>query len=405
MTGEHAAAQRPDLTPAPNPVLLVLIALAATALAGLPLISVQPNRIMPGEGLTLWAIGAAPALLVAVVLLAGLAWLAWRPTRRALRLALAAVWLLLALLPWALVALAAQQVDPAMSSARIGLGAGLWGGLFVLLLALLELINRLVLTPLQRWGLLLGLGLSLLLALTGGGLDSLALMREYHGRSAAFHAALRYHLVLVAAVVGISLLLAAVLALAMRRWSRLRRGTFSVLSVLQTIPSLALFGLLLAPLAYLAAHFTWLGDLGVRGIGWAPALIALVAYSLLPMTRNAYVALDEVAADVTDAARGMGMSSAQVFWQVRLPLALPVMLEGIRITAVQAIGLAAVAALIGAGGLGTFIFQGLGQAAMDLVLLGALPIILIALLVDGMFSALAEQLRHIQGRGDTAHGG
>ncbi|WP_245701576.1 ABC transporter permease [Franzmannia pantelleriensis] len=388
---------------APNPVLLVLTALAAGAIVGLPLVSVQPNRIMPGEGLTLWALGGPMALTGALMVLAGLTWLAWRPTRRALSAALTLVGLCLALLPWALVVVAAAQIEPGMSSARIGLGAGLWALLFLLLLMLLELINRLALSPLLRWGLLLGLGLSLLLALTGGGLDGLALMREYHGRRAAFHAALRYHLLLVSAVVGISLLLAAGLALAMRRWSGLRRGTFSVLSVLQTIPSLALFGLLLAPLAYLAVRFTWLGDLGVRGIGWAPALIALVAYSLLPMTRNAFVALDEVAADVTDAARGMGMSPAQVFWQVRLPLALPVMLEGIRITAVQAIGLAAVAALIGAGGLGTFIFQGLGQAAMDLVLLGALPIILIALLVDGLFSALAEQLRRAQGRGETAH--
>ncbi|MDR5906021.1 ABC transporter permease [Franzmannia qiaohouensis] len=388
---------------APNPVLLVLTALAAAVMLGLPLVSVQPNRIMPGEGLTLWALGGPLALAGVLILLAALAWLGWRPTRRALATALALVGLCLALLPWGLVAVAAEQIDPDMASARIGLGAGLWALLFVLLLALLELLNRLTLAPLPRWGLTLVLALSLFAALASGGLDSLALMREYHGRSAAFHAALRYHLLLVAAVVGISLLLAAALALAMRRWAGLRRGTFSVLSVLQTIPSLALFGLLLAPLAYLAARFTWLGDLGIRGIGWAPAFIALVAYSLLPMTRNAFVALDEVAADVTDAARGMGMSPAQVFWQVRLPLALPVMLEGIRITAVQAIGLAAVAALIGAGGLGTFIFQGLGQAAMDLVLLGALPIILIALLVDGAFSALAEQLRRAQGRGD-AHG-
>ncbi|MBD3895254.1 ABC transporter permease [Halomonas sp. ML-15] len=377
--------------------------LAATVALGLPLVSVQPNRIMPGEGLTLWSLGGPLALAAVLLLLAALAWLAWRPTRRALTLSLVLVGLCLALLPWALVAVAAEQLEPGMTSARIGLGAGWWALLFVLLLALLELLNRLALAPLLRWGLTLALALSLFAALMSGGLDSLALMREYHGRSAAFHAALRYHLLLVAAVVGVSLLLAATLALAMRRWSGLRRGTFSVLSVLQTIPSLALFGLLLAPLAYLAARFTWLGDLGIRGIGWAPAFIALVAYSLLPMTRNAYVALDEVASEVTDAARGMGMSPGQVFWQVRLPLALPVMLEGIRITAVQAIGLAAVAALIGAGGLGTFIFQGLGQAAMDLVLLGALPIILIALLVDGLFSALAEQLRRAQGRGD-AHG-
>lgn len=91
------------------------------------------------------------------------------------------------------------------------------------------------------------------------------------------------------------------------------------------------------------------------------------------------------------------MSRGQMFWQVRLPLALPVLLEGVRITTVQAIGLTAVAALIGAGGLGRFIFQGLGQAAMDLVLLGALPILVMAMLADGVLGNLSRRL----GRGVT----
>ncbi|MDR9441029.1 MAG: ABC transporter permease, partial [Halomonas sp.] len=172
-----------------------------------------------------------------------------------------------------------------------------------------------------------------------------------------------------------------------------QKAGFGVLNFLQTIPSIALFGLLLAPLAWLSANVDWLAALGVSGIGWAPALLALVGYSLLPMVRNTFVALEAVEPAVIDAARGMGMSRGQVFRQVRLPLALPLILEGIRITTIQAIGLTAVAALIGAGGLGTFIFQGLGQAAMDLVLLGALPILVLALFVDALLGALTEILR------------
>src|SRR5690554_4006045 len=171
---------------------------------------------------------------------------------------------------------------------------------------------------------------------------------------------------------------------------------------LGSLGSLALFGLLLAPLAWLAANVGWLHALGVRGIGWAPAFLALLGYSLLPMVRNTFVALSGVEAGVLEAARGMGMSRAQVFWQVRLPLALPVVLEGIRITTVQAIGLAAVAALVGAGGLGTFIFQGLGQAAMDLVLLGALPILAMALAADALLGALS---RHLSPQENRSHGG
>ena len=218
-------------------------------------------------------------------------------------------------------------------------------------------------------------------------------MQEYLGRSDKFSEALVYHSLLVTSAVGLSLVMGFALALAMRRWPRLERGINGVLSLIQTIPSLALFGLLLAPLAWLADRYEWLSALGVQGIGAAPALIALVGYSLLPMTRNTFVALGDVDTGVIESARGMGMSPSQIFLQVRLPLALPVMIEGVRITSIQAIGLAAVAALIGAGGLGTFVFQGLGQAAMDLVLLGALPIIAMAVIVDGLLTALAGALR------------
>ncbi|QJQ94376.1 MULTISPECIES: ABC transporter permease [Halomonadaceae] len=384
---------RDEAIPPANSVILVLMTLGLMALWMLDLVSVQPNRIAPGEGVGLLGVaGPGGAALVTALPLAGMA-LAWRPRRAQLRalLAMAAAGLLL--LPWAMSATAALLIDPELPHARLGIGSGTWGLLFVLLLALVELWNRLTLTMKWRWLLGLSLLVSLMLAIASGGLDALSLVREYHGRSGQFGAAVRYHLGLVGAAVGISLAVAALLALSMRRWTSLQKGVFGLLSVIQTIPSLALFGLLLAPLAYLAARFDWLADLGVRGIGWAPALIALIGYSLLPMTRNTFVALEGVAPGIIESARGMGMSPLQVFWQVRLPLALPVMLEGIRITAVQAIGLAAVAALIGAGGLGTFIFQGLGQAAMDLVLLGALPIIFMALIVDAAMNGLATYLR------------
>nr|WP_317615279.1 ABC transporter permease [Halomonas elongata] len=264
--------------------------------------------------------------------------------------------------------------------------------MFLLLLALIELRTRLALSRVLGWALLL-VPLASLAACLALGLEPLALRREYQGRSEAFASAIGEHLLLVGAAVSLSLLLGIGLAMAMRHWPRAQRMGFAVLNFLQTIPSLALFGLLLAPLAWLSGRFEWLAALGVSGIGWAPALLALVGYSLLPMVRNTYVALDEVDPDVIDAARGMGMSRGQVFRQVRLPLALPVILEGIRITTVQAIGLTAVAALIGAGGLGTFIFQGLGQAAMDMVLLGALPILVMALVADALLGALTDLLR------------
>jgi osmoprotectant transport system permease protein len=159
------------------------------------------------------------------------------------------------------------------------------------------------------------------------------------------------------------------------------------------VPSIALFGLLLVPLSALAAAFPGLAALGIGGIGMAPAIIALILYSLLPVVRNGVAGLAGVDAGVIDAARGMGMSRRQLFWQVELPLAMPLLLAGLRIVIVQAIGLAVVAALIGAGGLGTFVFEGLGQYAADLVLLGALPAIGLALAADFLLQSLAAIFR------------
>jgi osmoprotectant transport system permease protein len=135
-----------------------------------------------------------------------------------------------------------------------------------------------------------------------------------------------------------------------------------------------------------------LGELGVSGIGAAPAIIALTLYCLLPIVRNTAEGLAQVPRPVIDAARGMGMTDRQIFWSVEAPLALPVILSGLRVTLVQAIGLAAVAALIGAGGLGAIMFRGLFANALDLVLLGAIPIIALAVLTDASLKLLIATL-------------
>lgn len=376
----------------PNWVLLSLTLAGLAAWLLLDAVSVAPNRIVPGTPYSaLEVLGGWPALLLAMPMLA-VAVLAWRPNRKGLRLSLTAVVALLALMPLWLAAATARLVDSAMPQARVGIGSSLWLLLFLLSLAVIELRTRLGLSRAKGWLLLVPVVVSWWLALALW-LEPLALQREYQARSDQFVSAFGTHLVLVGAAVGASLVVAALLVLVMRRHPGVRRAGFGMLNFLQTIPSLALFGLLLAPLAWLGSRIDWLAAIGVSGIGWAPAFLALLGYSLLPMVRNIYVALEEVEPAVIESARGMGMSRRQVFLQVRLPLSLPVVLEGVRITTVQAIGLTAVAALIGAGGLGTFIFQGLGQAAMDMVLLGALPIIALALIADTLIGALSERLR------------
>lgn len=375
-----------------NVVLISLSLIMLVAFWVFDVVSVAPNRIVSGTGHgALEAFGWPGALLV-TLLLSCIGILAWQPSHRHYRALLAAVVVIMALMPVGLMASSYLLIDSELPQARLGLGAAYWVVLFVLLLCLVELRLRLNLT--RIWPTLLLCGVALVWWLCAAfGLETLALVQEFRARDQQFLSAVVQHIKLVSLVVGISIVLGMALAMLMRRHARLQKGAFALLNFLQTIPSLALFGLLLAPLAWLATSVPFLAQLGVSGIGTAPALIALIAYSLLPIVRNTYTALEQVSPDTLEAAKGMGMRAGQRFWQVRLPLALPVLLEGVRITTVQAIGLTAVAALIGAGGLGTFIFQGLGQAAMDMVLLGALPILVLALVVDASLGALAEALR------------
>jgi osmoprotectant transport system permease protein len=149
----------------------------------------------------------------------------------------------------------------------------------------------------------------------------------------------------------------------------------TLVGAIQTVTSLALLGLLLPLL----------------GIGEKPALLALFLYALLPIVRNTYAGLGSVDSAALEAARGMGMTPAQILRKVSLPLALPVVMGGIRTATVINIGVATLAALIGAGGLGEFIFRGIAMVDTKMVLMGALPAALLALVLDGLLSVLERR--------------
>ena len=151
--------------------------------------------------------------------------------------------------------------------------------------------------------------------------------------------------------------------------------------IMMTVPSLALFGLLMI----------LLGSLGFSAIGFLPAVIALIVYGQLPILRNTYTAIRQVDPAMIEAGRGMGMSERQLLLRIRLPLALPVIMAGLRNAMVLIIGIGTIAALIGAGGLGVPIFRGLRNARTDLIIIGGVSVSVLALLVDGLM-ALFERL-------------
>ncbi|MDQ3804883.1 MAG: ABC transporter permease subunit [Acidobacteriota bacterium] len=187
------------------------------------------------------------------------------------------------------------------------------------------------------------------------------------------------HLLLVAAATALAVAVGIPTGLVLTRRAALKRPVLAVANVLQTVPSLALFGLLI-PLPF------------VGGIGARTAVVALVLYALLPVIRNTVTGVEGVDRSVREAAVAMGMTDSQVLRQVELPLAAPVILAGVRVATVISVGVATIAAAIGAGGLGTYIFRGLRQYDNNLLLAGALPAALLALAADAGIGLLESRL-------------
>jgi osmoprotectant transport system permease protein len=280
---------------------------------------------------------------------------------------------------------------------RISPGAGFWVLLIALGLVATDAIARLQPRPAIRVLALLVTAAVVAAALASGYFDHLSIMREYAVNASRFAREARQHVLLAVGSLVAAVLFGLPLGVLCHRLPRIRAAILEVLSLIQTIPSIALFGILMVPLGALAAREPWAGQLGISGIGAAPAVIALFLYSLLPVVVNTVAGLARVSPATVDAARGMGLTNWQILIDIEFILALPVILTGIRIVLVQNIGLVTIAALIGGGGFGTFVFQGLGQTAIDLVLLGAIPTVALAfssaVLLDAVVDVMNKTLR------------
>ncbi|APF37168.1 ABC-type proline/glycine betaine transport system, permease component [Chelatococcus sambhunathii] len=392
MTEEPTARPVPTGAAAEGRGLARLCAVAALlAVAFAPFLALQPNRIVSGEGFSLPALPAAwlglplAAVLTACALVAALA------HHAAVQALAGAAGALAALLG---AGLAATALLPAGATlARVSLGSGFWltTGAFGLILA--DALVKLRGGPLARITLAFAAVGAVLAVLAAGLWNDLSIMREYAANRDSFWQQGARHLVLVGGSLAPALLLGIPLGYLCHRLAAARGAVLAVLSVIQTVPSIAMFGLMMAPLAALAAAYPALGAAGIRGIGLTPALLALFLYSLLPVVANTVAGFAAVPPAVVEAARGMGMGPLRRLAGVEWPLAFPVIVTGVRIVLVQNIGLAAVAALIGAGGFGTFVFRGMGQTAMDLVLLGAVPIVILAFLAAVVLDAVAGRAR------------
>lgn len=189
------------------------------------------------------------------------------------------------------------------------------------------------------------------------------------------------HIVIVVAAVGLAIVTAVPLGIAITQNKKAADAVLYAASILITIPSVALFGIMIPLLAPFG-----------HGIGAVPAVVAIVLYSQLPIVRNTYTAIADVDPALREAAVGMGMRPLQRLRQVEIPLALPVIMAGVRTAVVMSIGVTAIAAYIGAGGLGTFISRGIAQSDPRQLITGAVTVSLLAIIADLGLSALQRAL-------------
>jgi osmoprotectant transport system permease protein len=181
--------------------------------------------------------------------------------------------------------------------------------------------------------------------------------------------------------VALSILIAVPLGLLCRASRLLAQLLLNAVSLIYTIPTLALFGLMIPLL----------------GIGWVPAIAAIVLYSLMPIAQNTYTGLLAVPSDAREAARGMGMSAPQILFRVELPLALPLIFAGVRVATVNAVGMVTIASFIGAGGLGDLIFRGISTVSGVVVITGSVPVLVMAIGADVLLRRVERALSYRTG--------
>lgn len=365
----------------------------------LPLVVLRQNRIAPGRPVMLWealpSFGVAALSAFVVILAFGIS----HPRSRLVRTVLGFMSLLVLMLaaaatPGYILASAADHdagVQGGQTLLRVSLGSGFWVLWGIWSLIIVDALARTQPSVRTRLLLLVAVLAALAAFMLSGAWDELSLMKEYIGRRDSFWQEATRHVALSFGASAAAICLGGPMGVICHRITMLRTIMISALNMIQAIPSIALFGMLMVPLAALSAHVPLAHAIGIRGIGAAPAFFALLLYSLLPVVVNVVAGLSAVPVAVTTAARAMGMTGFQRFWQVELPLALPMILAAVRIALVQNIGLTTIAALIGGGGFGVFVFQGIGQMATDLILLGVIPTVLLAFTAAIVLDAAIER--------------
>lgn len=378
---------------------LTAVALGLGTSLGMPFAVLRSSRIQTGEQIGLFGAlepGQAVALLTLWLALAALSLRDGRARRWAAARGLAASAVIVVIA--ALSGAAATQLGATAGPfARVSVGSGAWAAVAAAYAVVLSARRETGAGGILSGGIALAAPLGVAGLLASGALDGMGMMREYADQGPRFWAEAAGHLTLAAAGAGTAVLLGAALGVLAFRSQRAAKPIFAVAGVVQTVPGLAMIGILVAPLAALSQALPWLRSVGFGGLGWAPVVIALALYGLLPVVRNTYAGLRGAPPETVEAGRGMGMTPWQTLVHVRLPFAAPVISSGVRTAGVQAVGNATLGAFAAAGTLGLFVFGGLAQQATDLIMVGSITIVVLAVLADAALRAV-ERLLTPRGR-------
>lgn len=368
----------------PHAIGLAAATLGAITITLLPFATFRASRIQTGGPVSVIeavGLGGTAILLGAWLMVAALSTRRTARTPGAVLRGSVATLVLLGTV-WLSAHAVARLSGPETPFARVSIGLGAWANIGVAYMLILA--SRREVGGLARVALAIVAPLGFVAMLGSGALDGLAIMREFANQSDRFWAEVVAQLTFAGISVGIALVLGVTLGVLAFRRPRLRAPVFAVANVFQTVPGLAMVGLLFAPLSWLGSSVPVLGQMGVGGLGWAPVIVALTLYALLAIVRNTYAGLTSVPPETVEAGRGMGMTEWQILRRVRFPLAMPVIFGGFRTAAVQTLGNATLGAFVAAGTLGLFVFGGLSQQAPDLILLGSITLVLLALALDGL---------------------
>lgn len=346
----------------------------------------RPNRVLSGDNLSAKALfgdGLYILLAIAIVIFVSLILLG-KSTKSPIAISLLA-FAFVGTLMFLLGEASGNVAYNSITSSRLSIGNGFFvslAGILMVITGALKSHKNSFYKPLFYYAVIVIIAVFFL----SGHLDNLSIVKELINRQDTIADQIYAHFLIAIISVAVGIAIAFPIGVYIFKTKKTHKKLLFLINLGQTIPTLSLLGMIMIPLAFLGQNSTALSRIGIKGVGVLPAFIVLVVYALFPIVNNTVAGLKLLDENVLDTAKGMGMSKSQAFFRVELPLAFPVILGGIRTAMTQSIGNTILAGLIGGGGLGSIIFLGLAQSAPDLILLGVIPILLISLASNDMFS-------------------